>query len=66
MGKPEKKKGSFFDLNIFGLKLSPSWGIAIGLVMAVLFYGSLVGSIGAVIFMIGIVKVIANTLKPKI
>lgn len=53
-----KEKKSFFDLNIFGLKISPIWGVIVGVFLCVLFLGSLLGSIGAIMAVIGVVKLI--------
>ena len=58
-------KKSFFDLDMFGLKLSPVWGVIIGLVLTVFFNGGFIGSIGAIIFLIGIIKLISNFLKGR-
>lgn len=65
MDQPIKEKKGFFDLNIFGLKLSPVWGLVVGLVLTVLFNGSLLGSIGAVIFLIGTIKLISDFMKNR-
>jgi len=65
MNTKNKGKKGFFDLNMFGLKLSPLWGLAIGLVLSTLFSGSLLGSIGAIIFLIAIIKLIAGFFRKK-
>lgn len=65
MDQQIKEKKGFFDLNIFGLKLSPVLGLVVGLVLTVLFNGSLLESIGAVIFLIGTIKLISDFIKNR-
>lgn len=65
MDTPAKEKKGFFDLNIFGLKISPAWGVVIGLILYVFFNGGILGSIGAVILLIGLVQLISGFIKNR-
>jgi len=65
MDTPVKEKKGFFDLNIFGLKLTPVWGLVVGLLLVLFFNGGILGSIGAVLFLIGLVQLIAGFFKGR-
>ncbi len=58
MSKKAKAKKKFFDLHFFGVEFTPITGIIVGLILAVLFYGNMVGTIGFVVFVIGLVKLL--------
>jgi len=50
-------KASFFDLNIFGLKLKPWHGIVAGIIIQ-MFFGGLLGGLGGILIIASVISLI--------
>lgn len=66
MSAENKEKVGFFDIKRnLGFKLSPFWVTAIGLILIAIFNGGLLGSIGVLIFILGIINLIMDFFRKK-
>lgn len=69
--QPAKEKKGFFDINIFGLKLTPVWAIGTGLVLSSLEYFiggtlfQLLGPFGSLLILVGIIGLVKGLFFKK-